>query len=60
MIDTQHPDAGRPKKTYSEPKLVTIPLRPEEAVLGHCKTSAAAGPGNSKCSSPSSCHSLGS
>jgi hypothetical protein len=26
------------KKTYDPPRLATISLRPEEAVLGHCKT----------------------
>lgn len=25
------------KKTYEPPSLTTISLRPEEAVLGHCK-----------------------
>jgi hypothetical protein len=26
------------KKSYEPPQLTTISLRPEEAVLGHCKT----------------------
>jgi len=26
------------KKPYQTPRLTTISLRPEEAVLGHCKT----------------------
>jgi hypothetical protein len=26
------------KKTYEPPRLTTISLRPEEAVLGHCKS----------------------
>jgi len=26
------------KKPYEPPRLTTISLRPEEAVLGHCKT----------------------
>jgi len=60
MIDSQQPDAQRPKKTYSEPKLITIALRPEEAVLGHCKSSTAAGPGNSRCNTPGNCFSQGS
>jgi len=35
------------KRTYEPPRLATISLRPEEAVLGHCKTmSAAGGPGS--------------
>ena len=31
---------GDSKKSYEPPKVTTISLRPEEAVLGHCKTSA--------------------
>ena len=30
---------GESKKTYEPPLLMTISLRPEEAVLGACKTS---------------------
>lgn len=26
-----------PKRAYDPPRLMTISLRPEEAVLGHCK-----------------------
>ncbi len=32
------------KKKYASPKLTTISLRPEEAVLGHCKVSGSGGP----------------
>lgn len=31
------------KKSYEPPRLVTISLRPEEAVLGHCKISGGGG-----------------
>ena len=34
-----------PKKPYEPPKVTTISLRPEEAVLGHCKTSGQNFPG---------------
>lgn len=34
-----------PKKPYEPPKVTTISLRPEEAVLGHCKTSGGNFPG---------------
>ena len=37
------------KKTYEPPRLVRVSLRPEEAVLGNCKISSAAGPGNASC-----------
>ncbi len=37
------------KKLYEPPKIVTINLRPEEAVLGNCKISGSSGPGNASC-----------
>jgi len=37
------------KQKYEPPKVVTISLRPEEAVLGHCKISGSAGPGAGSC-----------
>jgi len=42
------------KKAYEPPRVASISLRPEEAVLGHCKT--ASGGGNS---TPGSCFPLG-
>ena len=32
------------KKPYVPPRLVAVSLRPEEAVLGHCKMSGGSGP----------------
>lgn len=32
------------KKQYEPPRLATISLRPEEAVLGHCKVAGGGGP----------------
>jgi len=37
------------KQEYEAPHVVTISLRPEEAVLGHCKISGSAGPGTASC-----------
>lgn len=37
------------KKRYESPKVTMISLRPEEAVLGHCKTGSIAGPVQSGC-----------
>jgi hypothetical protein len=31
-------------KPYEAPKIVRVSLKPEEAVLGHCKTPSSAGP----------------
>jgi hypothetical protein len=35
----------RPKKTYEKPEMVRVSLRPDEAVLGSCKSVSAVGPG---------------
>ncbi len=49
------------RKTYKKPEMVRVSLRPEEAVLGHCKSGAAAGPGgSSSCSPVGPCFSQGS
>ena len=37
-------DGSREKKGYEPPKVTVISLRPEEAVLGHCKNGAHGGP----------------
>ncbi len=39
-------DERQSKKAYEAPKLTVISLRPEEAVLGHCKTASTGGPGS--------------
>ena len=33
----------KPAESYESPKLVRVSLRPEEAVLGHCKVTGASG-----------------
>jgi hypothetical protein len=48
------------EKTYEAPKVVRISLRPEEAVLGNCKTSSSAGPVGGSCTAVSPCMSIGS
>jgi hypothetical protein len=49
------------KKPYEPPQLTTISLRPEEAVLGHCKISGTAGAILSSCTALGTpCNSLGS
>ncbi len=40
---------GDGKSVYEPPQLTTISLRPEEAVLGHCKNAVTAGPANATC-----------
>lgn len=49
------------KKPYEKPAMVRIGLKPEEAVLGACKTSSAAGPANKRaCKSIANCSTQGS
>jgi hypothetical protein len=40
---------GQVKKTYEPPRVTLISLRPEEAVLGHCKSLGSSGPVQSSC-----------
>jgi hypothetical protein len=48
------------KQPYEPPKIVSINLRPEEAVLGNCKISATGGPGQGACAVPTACMSINS
>lgn len=55
--EPKHPEG---KGTYEPPRLTMISLRPEEAVLGHCKNSVATGPGQGTCNAIVPCGSIGS
>jgi hypothetical protein len=59
MRDTPRSNS-RHKKPYSKPLLTKVELRPEEAVLGACKTAAASGPIQATCTSVISCSTAGS
>lgn len=60
MSDLQDKPALQ-RKPYEPPKVVAVNLRPEEAVLGHCKIATGGGPGPSGCSKMGlTCKSLGS
>jgi hypothetical protein len=49
------------KKTYEPPRVAMIDLRPEEAVLGACKSFSAAGSTSaSSCFAIGPCHNIGS
>jgi len=50
----------RQPKVYEPPKVIRVTLRPEEAVLGHCKVSGSAGFAQSTCDAVVTCRSLGS
>jgi hypothetical protein len=43
------------RKPYTKPQIQEVPLRPDEAVLGGCKTSGISGAGQHRCTSPSNC-----
>lgn len=47
------------KKPYQAPAITRINLRPEEAVLGHCKNASSSGPVNANCA-VTSCSAIGS
>ena len=43
----------RQKLKYEPPRVLAISLRPEEAVLGHCKIAGSSGPGTGTVTSSS-------
>jgi hypothetical protein len=54
----ERPDQA--KKPYQKPEVRRFPLRPEEAVLGFCKSNASAGPSGGGCRSVTACQTPGS
>ena len=42
--ESSPPDNGPERKPYEKPTLSQVALRPEEAVLGNCKTMGVGGP----------------
>jgi hypothetical protein len=47
----------RPRKPYVKPEIQEVPLRPEEAVLGGCKTASKSGSAQFRCTFPKKCSS---
>jgi len=47
----------QPRKPYVKPQIQEVPLRPEEAVLGGCKTASKSGAGQFLCTFPKKCSS---
>jgi len=43
------------KRPYTKPQIQEVPLRPDEAVLGNCKTGSVSGPAQHRCTLPSNC-----
>jgi hypothetical protein len=54
-------DDAKEKKPYVKPQAKQVVLKPEEAVLGACKTTTIAGPAQSKCNNGGlKCSTIGS
>jgi len=51
---------SQPRKPYVKPEAHRFPLRPEEAVLGFCKSSVSAGPAGGTCNVAGFCRTAGS
>ena len=55
---TSKDQAEKEKRPYAKPQIQEVPLRPDEAVLGGCKTASTSGAAQHRCNSPSSCSAL--
>jgi hypothetical protein len=58
--DHNQPPNQAQRKAYRKPTLSEVALRPEEAVLGNCKTMGVAGPAESDCTAFGGCMTFGS
>ena len=54
------PESEKTRKPYAKPIAKRVHLKPEEAVLGNCKTSGVSGPSAANCGLPIACASAGS
>ena len=59
MKEKRDSQAGRKRRPYIKPEVKQVALRPEEAVLGNCKTNSKAGPVAADCNT-TTCYSKGS
>jgi hypothetical protein len=50
----------KPRRPYRKPALTQVELRPEEAVLGACKSATAPGPAQASCTTAPGCPTTGS
>jgi len=60
MNNDQQQNLTKERKGYQKPQVIQIPLRPDEAVLGFCKSTNAGGPGNRNICIPGICQGSGS
>jgi hypothetical protein len=54
------PESEKARKPYAKPVAKRVHLKPEEAVLGNCKSSGGSGPSAANCGLPIACASAGS
>jgi hypothetical protein len=60
-VNPESPEGAVPsRKPYEKPTLSEVALRPEEAVLGACKTMGVAGPAEADCTALGGCMTFGS
>ncbi|MEE9501666.1 MAG: hypothetical protein V3V48_06290 [Candidatus Aminicenantaceae bacterium] len=60
MKDKPEQETHQSKKPYKKPELKKVALKPDEAVLGYCKSDNKRGPGIGVCDSPTRCYVIGS
>ncbi len=60
MIKDGSPAATEQKKSYTKPSISEVKLRPEQAVLGDCKSANYVGPLQANCATPSACITMSS
>ena len=51
MSEDSQRETKNERKPYEAPRIIRVSLRPDEAVLGHCKISGSAGPASGSCGS---------
>jgi hypothetical protein len=56
----QERETDNSRKPYQKPEAKRFPLRPEEAVLGFCKSATSAGPSGGTCRTVDFCRTAGS
>jgi hypothetical protein len=59
-MERKEPPNLQQPNSYEPPRVMRVSLRPEEAVLGHCKVSGQAGPVSASCRGAVTCRSIGS
>jgi hypothetical protein len=58
--ETSEKMTEKTRQPYVKPEVSQVQLRPEEAVLGFCKSTSRSGPVHVRCNFAGSCLSLGS